>query len=254
MIADRLIVDRRNGIAVWAQIAQHLRSEISAGALGPGQKLPTENALAESIGVNRHTVRRALDSLEDAGLVRSEQGRGSFVCDHVLDYALGPRTRFSESLTGLADGDDTTVSDRRRSRTLVATSMVKADGAMAKALKLRRGTRVTVLKVLGLVDDRPLSLATHMFASARFPDIARDFAESLSISRAMHAAGINDYVRETTRVTAVLPDPEAASLLEIAKTRPLLRTEAVNVAASGGKPVEFGIALFAADRVQLVVG
>ncbi len=47
-------------------------------------------------GVNRHTVRRALEELSRGGLVRVEQGRGSFVAEDVLDYKVEPRTRFSE--------------------------------------------------------------------------------------------------------------------------------------------------------------
>jgi len=62
--------------ALWSAIAATLTAEISAGHYRPGDKLPTEAALAARFGVNRHTVRHALADLADRGLVRSRRGRG----------------------------------------------------------------------------------------------------------------------------------------------------------------------------------
>ena len=51
------------GVAQWRQIADTLQADIAGGALGPGAQLPTEARLAARFGVNRHTVRRALEEL-----------------------------------------------------------------------------------------------------------------------------------------------------------------------------------------------
>lgn len=90
------LLARGEGVALWRQITQQMEREISGGQYGPGARLPTEAELAERFAVNRHTVRRAMEELEGRGLVRIEQGRGSFVAEDVVDYRLGPRTRFSE--------------------------------------------------------------------------------------------------------------------------------------------------------------
>ncbi|HLB97377.1 MAG TPA: GntR family transcriptional regulator, partial [Acetobacteraceae bacterium] len=84
------------GVALWRQIASQLQQAISAGTYAPGAKLPTEAELSQHFRVNRHTVRRALEELSRAALVRVEQGRGSFVAEDVIEYAVEPRTRFSE--------------------------------------------------------------------------------------------------------------------------------------------------------------
>ena len=89
---------RGQGIALWRQIAGTLEKEIAGGDLSPGARLPTEADLSARFGVNRHTVRRAMEELKSRGLVRIEQGRGSFVAEDVLDYPVGPRTRFSETI------------------------------------------------------------------------------------------------------------------------------------------------------------
>ena len=87
---------RQDGVALWRQIATRLQHDIGAGIYPPGGRLPTEAELSQQFRVNRHTVRRALEELSRGGLVRVEQGRGSFVAEDVLEYAVEARTRFSE--------------------------------------------------------------------------------------------------------------------------------------------------------------
>ncbi|MBN8910269.1 MAG: GntR family transcriptional regulator, partial [Rhodospirillales bacterium] len=88
--AVRHPVLRNEGVALWRQIAGRLQQDIAGGGLPPGARLPTEAELSQQFGVNRHTVRRALEELSRAGLVRVEQGRGSFVAEDVLDYTVEP--------------------------------------------------------------------------------------------------------------------------------------------------------------------
>src|SRR4030088_3041402 len=92
----RRSIARGGGHAVWRQIAERIETDIGAGRLPPGARLPNEMQLAETFAVNRHTVRRALAELAAKGLVRASVGRGTFVELPRLAYSIGPRTRFSE--------------------------------------------------------------------------------------------------------------------------------------------------------------
>lgn len=242
-----LHIDRQSGTAPWAQIAMHLKEQIVKGAAAPGSRLPTEHAMAQSFGVNRHTVRRALASLESAGLLQTVQGSGAYVRDHVLDYAVGPRTRFSQSL-GVGDFGESP----HRSRQFLDAVAKKADAKTAKALKIGTGARVISVRLLGSVDNRPISLGTHTFSADRFPDIDKDIAETLSVTESLSRQGVHDYQRQTTRITAHLPEDAEADLLELPRTRPVLQTESTNV-NSAGDVIEYGVARFAADRIQLVI-
>ena len=89
-------ISRQEGVALWRQIAGQLQQGITSGDHPPGSQLPTEAELSKQFGVNRHTVRRALEDLSRGGLVRVEQGRGTFVSEDVLEYSVEPRTRFTE--------------------------------------------------------------------------------------------------------------------------------------------------------------
>jgi GntR family phosphonate transport system transcriptional regulator len=234
---------RRQGIALWRQIQHAIEAEIAGGQHKPGARLPTEAELSSRFAVNRHTVRRAMEELEGRGLVRIEQGRGSFVAEDVLDYRLGPRTRFSEII-------------RRQNREpdgrIVRIAEVAAEAALAEALHIRRGRPVVLVERLSLADGRPVVLGTHHFPAARFPQLPALLAENPSITAAMAACGVPDYRRAVTRITARLPTPEEAELLQQSRTRPVLVTEAVNTDPTGAV-VDVTFGRYAAGRVQLVV-
>jgi len=75
----QLQLDRDSGVPLGTQLAWRLRSAIERGELGPGAKLPSLRDAAAAAGVNVNTVRAAYAKLESAGVVTTEQGRGTFV-------------------------------------------------------------------------------------------------------------------------------------------------------------------------------
>ena len=86
-------MERRSGIALWRQIADQIRLAIGSGEFTT--KLPPEMALAARFAVNRHTVRGAIAALVQEGVLRAEQGRGTFIeRKQRLAYPIGVRTRF----------------------------------------------------------------------------------------------------------------------------------------------------------------
>ena len=61
------------------QIVQQIEQMIAAGRLNLGERLPSERALAKKFRVSRMTLRRAMQLLENSGLVETRSGRGTFV-------------------------------------------------------------------------------------------------------------------------------------------------------------------------------
>ena len=233
---------REPGVALWRHITRTLEREMAEGGLLPGAKLPTEAQLSARFGVNRHTVRRALEELSRAGLVRIEQGRGSFVAEDMLDYTIGPRVRFSEWIRR---------HNKEPSGRKLDLREVPADAQVAAGLGLRPGARVVRLERLGMADGRPVSMATHYFPAARFPGLLAALAETDTITEALARAGVSDYRRQVTRVTARLPSPTEADLLRMPRSRPVLVTENVNVDRAGAV-IEFGLSRYPTPRVQIV--
>lgn len=236
-------IQRGSGLAVWRQIAAAMEQAIRRGEYRPGIQLPTEKQLADTFGVNRHTVRQAMNRLAETGLVSIEQGRGMFVAESTLDYALGPRTRFTENLQ---------TRQKKPTRELVFAEQVAAPSEIARALGIPTGAILWQIESRNSADGRPVSVSSHYFPADRFPDIAEYFQRHGSITAALKAAGIPDYERRTTRVTAKLVSAGDARLLGLPRTRPVLISETVNVDPRG-RPVEYVIARFVADHVALTI-
>src|ERR1700748_3898343 len=85
-----------SGVALWRQVADGIERGIADGKFVSGEKLPGETEIAELYRVNRHTVRRALATLAERGLVRAERGSGTYVEAPRIAYPLRSRTRVSE--------------------------------------------------------------------------------------------------------------------------------------------------------------
>src|SRR3546814_86934 len=180
----------RGGGARWGQIAETLGQIIREKVFAPGQRLPTEAELAARFAVNRHTLRRGVASLEQEGLLRVEQGRGTFVQERVVDYRLGKRTRFTENILKQS---------RIPSGELVRALELPADAGVARHLQLRKGAAVVLIESVGKVDGRPISIAAHHFPARRFPDMIEVYRRERSITRALARYGIAHYTRSEER-------------------------------------------------------
>ena len=70
---------------VYTVVVGQIRELIRTGVLKTGDKLPTERALAEQLGVSRSSVREALSALEILGIIHSRQGLGNYIADNLAD-------------------------------------------------------------------------------------------------------------------------------------------------------------------------
>ena len=238
-----MTLQRRAGVALWRQIAESIESDIKEEVFDRGKRLPTEAELASRFGVNRHTVRRGIAFLEQEGIVRVEQGRGTFVQERVVDYKLGKRTRFTENIQKQS---------RIPSGELVRAQLIPADATVAKQLHLRKGAQVALIESVGKVDGRPISVAAHHFPAKRFPDIIEAYKREQSVTKALAQYGVTDYTRKETRITARLPTTAESRLLELPRSQPVLVTESINIDPEG-RVIEYGWGRMAAERAQLVV-
>ena len=242
--SDEPPLHRGSGATLWRQIASALEDDIKADKFAAMDgRLPTERELTERFSVNRHTVRRALATMAESGLVRTEQGRGVFVNREVVDYPLGKRVRFSANLSA---------QQRIPAGRILACLKEPVERDARTALTLRKNAQVWRVERLGLVDGEPFSLASHYFSAAQFPKLGQAFETTDSVTEALKSCGLADYERHETRIYARPPTADEIRRLVLPRGRPILVTESINVDGDGN-PTEFGIARFAADRMQIVV-
>ena len=231
----------KTGISLWRQIAERLEQDVASGKWSGGERLPGEMQMAARFGVNRHTVRRAIAHLVEMGLLRVEQGRGAYLAEEAIDYRISERTRFSENM-------EKHQLDYQGS--IIKTSERVAENAIAEALGLPHDATLLMIERVNQTDGRPLSVSSHYFPAERFSGLSQRIAETGSITKALAHFGVNDYKRKRTSVTARIISPRDARILRISPGKPVLLTEGLNVDA-GGVPIEFSVARWAWDRVQI---
>lgn len=77
---------------LYVRVANHLRNLIESQGLGPGERLPTERQLAETLGVSRVPIREAIRTLSAQGVVEVRRGQGMFVASGGIDATLDELT------------------------------------------------------------------------------------------------------------------------------------------------------------------
>lgn len=76
-----LQIDFRSGLPIYTQIVNQIQAQVVSGVLKPGDQLPTVRALADELGVNFNTVARAYRLLDEARIISTQQGRGTYITE-----------------------------------------------------------------------------------------------------------------------------------------------------------------------------
>ncbi len=226
---------------LWQAIARALRADIADKIYTPGDKLPTEAELADRFGVNRHTVRHALRSMVEDGLVRTRRGAGVFVTSTPTEYPIGKRVRFHQNI--LAGG-------QTPEKRILQIEERPASQSEADRLQIALRAPLCVYHGLSLADGHPIALFSSHFPTERLPSIAEALAEDSGVTEALKRCGVADFTRVSTRISARLATATQALHLHTDEGAPLIYSSGLNVDEQG-RPVEMGLSWFAGDRVTL---
>ena len=183
------------------QVVRRIGEAIGAGLLAPGDRLPGQVELAETLGVARMTLRQALAVLEDAGLLEVRRGRtgGAFVAADPPPPALDPPT--AEQLRALTDW--------RRA--------VSGEAAALAALRRTVSELRALREAAAAVEAAAGDAAAFRRADARFHVLVAELARS----RRLVAAEVNLQV-ELGEVLAITPGPARARRVSQAGHAPIV--------------------------------
>lgn len=153
VIADvpRLLIDRNSPIPLYFQVAQHLENAINSGDLPTGSLLQNEVDLAQSLGLSRPTMRRAMQHLVDKGLVTRRRGIGTRV--------VQPKLRRPLELTSLYD--DLNRAGKSPTTEVLSFASVEAADEVAKGLEVAAKTPVLELVRLRSAGGEPIAKMTN---------------------------------------------------------------------------------------------
>jgi GntR family transcriptional regulator len=211
--------------------------------LRPGQQFPTEQALCAEFGISRETVREALRTLEDDGLISRHPGRGSFVL-------RAPRRRAERRLTGLVED----FSDLRldtEARVLDAGPMA-ATADLAEAMALAAGAPLYRISRLRNFERRPLAFHDAFLPAELGSTIAALDLRHTSIMHELQVTLGLPCVEQYQRIEAIAADAPLARALETTLGAPLLQITRCVAAGDDRQPVLFR-SQFRADRYYYTV-
>ncbi len=228
-------------IPLYYQLENVLREKITSGTFASGGRIPTEIELIKQYNVSRITVRQALRSLAEDGLIERRQGRGTYVAER-----KSARRKFTGKihLTGSLDeliamGMDTPVK-------VLEMNLVDADTHEAELLELKAGTPIYRLKRLRMNENKPFGLIINY--------LPEEIGSRLTIAELSSGALLHTiesklgYNLDNARqeIKAELSDPYVANLLDIRVGTALLSIERT-VYTDKGVPVEFVHTLYRSD-------
>ena len=237
------LIERGEGARpIYRQIGDALRREIQ-DLYRAGDALPSESDLALRFNVNRHTLRRAIDDLVSEGLVVRRHGKGVFVLSPAIDYAIDRQTRFTASL----ESQGKTTSSR-----VLRKQVIPARGGVASRLELAAGEEVIFLETLRLVEGHPFCVISHFLPLEGFATVIDRYDEG-SLHTFLEQRCATRVRRTESLISAVLPEPDDAVLLNMPRNQPVLRVKSLNLDANSGQPVEYVVTRFRGDATQLSV-
>lgn len=229
-------------MAVYQEVARSLEQEIREN-LHSGDYLPSEAELARRFAVNRHTLRRAVDQLVDAGMLLRQHGKGTLVMEHALEYNIGARGRFSESLEALGHEAASEVISRR---------VLVADERLARKSWIPAGTPLLQVDTLRSVKGRPVCLISHYLRRAAFPGLERAYRGGSLHEFIEEHHGIR-LERRQGIIATTLPNQREAALMQYPRHMPLLVVKSNNVRAGTEEVLEYSVSRNRADCFEFRV-
>ncbi|MFJ2946426.1 GntR family transcriptional regulator [Streptomyces sp. NPDC087226] len=222
-----LSVDRGSPVPLYYQLSQQLESAIEHGALTPGTLLGNEIELAARLGLSRPTVRQAIQSLVDKGLLVRRRGVGTQVVHSQVKRPL--------ELSSLYD-DLETAGQRPATQVLVNT-VVTASAEVAAALGVAENSELHRIERLRLTHGEPMAYLCNYLPPGLL-DLDTAQLEATGLYRLMRAAGITLHSARQTIGARAATAGEAARLGE-EPGAPLLTMQRVTFDDTG-RAVEYG--------------
>ncbi|MGP3990456.1 GntR family transcriptional regulator [Streptomyces sp. 3N207] len=228
-------MDRSSPVPLYFQLSQQLESAIEQGRLAPGSLLGNEIELAGRLGLSRPTVRQAIQSLVDKGLLVRRRGIGTQVVHSQVKRPM--------ELSSLYD--DLEAAGQRPATRVLRQAVEEATAEVAAALAVPEGTEVLLVERLRLAHGEPMAhMRNHLPADLLSPE-QREL-ETTGLYRLMRGAGVTLHSARQT-VGARVADSAEAELLGEVEGAPLLTMQRTTYDDTG-RAVEYGSHLYRASR------
>ena len=216
---------------LYLQIKALVEAGLERGEWRPGEAIPSEIVLASRFGVSQGTVRKAIAALAADNLVVRRQGKGTFVATHTEEQA----SNFRFLRIRRNDGQDEHPASR-----LIDVRRIKAGAEVARALALKPGAPVIVLRRVLEYAGEPVLLDEITLPAPLFKGLNK--AKLDAYHGSMYSFFETQFgvrmLRAQEKLKAIPADRYSAAILRVEPGFPLLAVERVTL-TYGDRPVEY---------------
>jgi len=233
--ATRIAVDHGSPVPLYHQVASQIEAAIDSGDLPVGARLDNEIELAARLGLSRPTVRQAIGSLVDKGLVVRKRGAGTQVVFNKVKRSLQLSSLF----------DDLTEIERSPSTRVLVNEVQKVPAGLTGALGLKRSDEVLRLERVRLAGGEPIA-RMHNYLPADLIEPSTEQLAERGLYQLLRGAGVRLHAADqsigarvaTEEDSELLDEPVGAALLTMERT----------TYDQAGRIVEYGSHVYRASR------
>lgn len=198
------------------EISREIEMRIVEGRMKEGDKLPSERQLAEEFGVQRDTVRCALDTLIKKGVIVKVPRRGHFVAHKRIEVNLSNFRTIRREVESIGE--------TYRAITL-SYEKVCISRQLAETMQLDEGTLCYQILRIRYDNNKPMSIESAYVVAEHVPELSRDELEDRSLASILRQRYGIILSGADQRITQVYPGNMEAELLRVGKDEPLIRYE-----------------------------
>ncbi len=147
---------------IYLQLREVVRNKIEEGEYPPGTAIPSENELSETYGVNRLTVRNAMDALVNEGLLMRIQGKGVFVVGNRIERDLDTLSGFRQTLNERNARPDTKI---------LAKIRRKAGKKYARIFNIGEDDDIFYVRRLNSANGEPIAVEHTFVPASKVPKL-----------------------------------------------------------------------------------
>lgn len=227
---------------VYIQIHNQLQENIEQGKWQVGEKIPAERVLAGEFGVSRMTLREAIQTLVDEGVLERRVGSGTFVANQKVQEKMSGVTSFTELMK--AQG-------KEPSSKTISYHLTVPSKAEAKRLKLKAGERVLRMERVRYGSGVPIcyevaTVPADLVANFSKQEVTSSFYRTLEEKADLHPG------HATQAVSATNATEKIANYLAIRRGDALLRMTQISY-LQDGRPFEYVHTQYVGSRFEFVL-
>lgn len=226
-------------VPVYIQIHNEIRKEIESGKWTVGERIPSERQLSQDFDVSRMTLRQAIQTLVDEGILQRQVGSGTYVASSKVQEKMSGTTSFTEITEGQG---------KKPSSKTVSYHVADPSISEMKKLKLQDGDQVLRMERIRYADKQPIcfevaTIPVDIVNSLNKKDITSSLYKALEDKAGLKLGNA------TQTVSAILASEKIANFLNVKRGSAILRVRQVTT-LDDERPFEYVRSQYAGDRFE----